>query len=517
MTREVNVAEKPEPRPAGPGGVKKDIVDTSFTLPGADDDGRPSGSAPHNLTGTAPEAGSPAENGAASRAALLAALDSSSEFRLTLDEGESSAHNFELSLDAPRPNPASPHAKIALDEASEIDIDLVDGPVIDADEDDSLSPAAGDGLVDGTPVERPLPPPVAPAGAATRPFHPPQIATGEERLAALLASIAAQSHYEERYTLRGELARGGMGCVFRARDLVLGRDVAVKMMRADRPSLSSAEALRGQFLKEARVGGRLLHPHVLPVFDLGVNRDGLLYYTMRLVEGASLQSCLGAVGTAVDTQLVGFPLRKLTAALLGVCRGIDHAHLNRVLHLDLKPANILMSGFREVFVIDWGLARVDDVDDTEALIDLYRQRPPDPAGSGFERTDAPESGPNRRVVGTPSYMAPEQARGDVGAFGPATDVYGLGGILHFVLYGQPPNRGAALTDVLKASRRAKPRPELRPGILPRGQRVKADLRDAVAALEAVALKALEPDPGKRFPTADGLVVELEEWLAAAPV
>lgn len=355
------------------------------------------------------------------------------------------------------------------------------------------------------PDEGTLPPATRPP--STLPTDPAAANEDEARLADLLGRIAAQSHFEDRYELRAELARGGMGCVYRAYDHILRREVAVKvMLRGEAP------AARGQFLKEARVGGRLLHPHVLSVFDLGVNRAGQLYYTMRLVDGASLQRCLAALDTGVSTKLVTYPLRKLVGAFLGVCRGIDFAHQNRVLHLDLKPANVLMSGFEEVFVIDWGLARVDDVDDTDQLLDLYRPTSADLAAARFDQT-----GPAGPAIGTPAYMAPEQAGGHTGLFGPPTDVYGLGGILHYILYGTPPNRGSSLTSVLVATETAKARSPLRRGILPRGRRIEPGVRDAVAALEGIALKALDPDRARRHQTAEELVVELDEWLATAPV
>lgn len=366
----------------------------------------------------------------------------------------------------------------------------------------------------GTVTDRPEPPPTAhrPVGSET---VSPEVAQpdGDEHLGWLLSQIARQSHFEERYLVLGELARGGMGCVYEAFDRILRRQVAVKMVRPDHPH-ATATAVRGQFLKEARVSGRLLHPHILSVFDLGVSRDGRLYYTMRLVQGASLDNCLKALSTAVDTNMVRYPLRKLVAAFAGVCRGIDYAHQFSILHLDLKPANILMSGFQEVFVIDWGLARVDDVDDTDQLIDLYRHVSKKPDQTGDMLTHA---GVQNRLVGTPGYMAPEQAAGDAKSFGPTTDVFGLGGLLYFILYGMPPNRGITPDDMIRASHVAKARSRLRHGILPRGQRVPIDHQDAVSALEEIALKALQIDPALRYRSADELVVELEEWLASAPV
>ena len=323
----------------------------------------------------------------------------------------------------------------------------------------------------------------------------------------LLGHIAAQSHFEERYELRGTLARGGMGQVLRAYDRILRREVAVKMMHQQ--DGSEGAAVRGQFLKEARVGGRLLHPHILAVFDLGVNRTGQIYYTMRLVDGASLQHCLDSLDKGVSTKLVSYPLRKIVEALVRACQGIDYAHQNGVIHLDIKPQNILVSGFNEVFVIDWGLARVDEVDDTEELLDLYRE-------ADSQLTSSHTGAFGGRVVGTLGYMAPEQATGDFRSYDAMTDVYGLGGTLYFILYGKAPNQGSGFAEILASSMQRKSRGHLRQGILPRGQRVRKEVKEAVESLEAICLKALDPDKSQRFADAEKLLVELSEWLAATP-
>ena len=123
----------------------------------------------------------------------------------------------------------------------------------------------------------------------------PMSADESARVDRLLSPIAAQSHFEERYEVRSELARGGMGQVFQAWDRILRREVAIEMMHNQHGGAGHTPAVRGQFLKEARVGGRLLHPNILSVFDLGVNKAGQIYYTMRLVDGASFQHCLDAV------------------------------------------------------------------------------------------------------------------------------------------------------------------------------------------------------------------------------
>jgi serine/threonine protein kinase len=332
---------------------------------------------------------------------------------------------------------------------------------------------------------------------------PPQDDT--TKVVRLLQQIASQSHFEERYVIRGLLASGGMGEIFRAYDRIIRREVAIKMMPEGSDRHWAGAAIQGQFLKEARIGGRLLHPHILAVFDLGVNRSGRIYYTMRLVDGASLQDSLEYLEKGVLTNLIAYPLRKIVRALVGACRGVDYAHQNRVIHLDLKPQNIMMSGFREVFVIDWGLARIDEVDDTEQIVDLYRGTP-NSDNTAFTYVRGP-------TVGTPAYMAPEQARGDSRSCDPTTDVYGLGGILYFILYGTPPNRGQNAIERLASSSDRKQRGQLRPGMLPRGERVTRSTLEAIEALEAIALRALEVEQHKRYPAVEQLIIDLNDWLS----
>jgi serine/threonine-protein kinase len=298
-----------------------------------------------------------------------------------------------------------------------------------------------------------------------------------------------------------------MGIVRRARDRILRRDVAIKMMKDQLAGSPESEAVRGQFLKEARVGGRLLHPNILSVFDLGVNREEKIYYTMRLVNGDSLQANLNALEMATASKLVPFPLRMIVQKLLvGICNGVDFAHQSGVLHLDLKPANILVSGFEEVFVIDWGLARVDDLDDSERLADLYRDSAPPDTASATSLIGG-------RVLGTPGYMAPEQSIGDMLKLNEGTDVYGIGGILHFILYGAPPNwYGRPPATAAQAGLR--PEQKLRPAILPRGHRILPQVQASLTHLRAICQQALEVDPTRRFRTVEALLVDLNEWLAS---
>lgn len=341
--------------------------------------------------------------------------------------------------------------------------------------------------------------------------------TDIDRIDSLLSSIASQSHYEERYEVSSRIAHGGMGEILEAYDLILQRKVAIKRMLRS-AKLGSDPIMRGQFLKEARIGGRLLHPNVLSVFDVGVDRDERIYYTMRLVDGASLQSSLGALQTGVSTRLVGYPIRRIVRSFLGACHGVDFAHQNQILHLDLKPHNILMSGFEEVFVIDWGLARLDDHDDIERLADLYYESSSQNGEDGVSKAEYTMifEQDRGRAVGTPTYMAPEQARAASQHFDETTDVYGLGGILHFILYGCGPNNARTANEVIQQSAGEKPGPKqrLRDGILPRGKRVRDRIIEQVRELEAICRKCLNVQQDQRFATVDDLIVEIDEWLVA---
>jgi eukaryotic-like serine/threonine-protein kinase len=350
------------------------------------------------------------------------------------------------------------------------------------------------------------PPAAAPTVPPNSPPADPQPSEDDSaKVVRLLQHIASQSHFEDRYEVRGVLDRGGMGQIFRAYDRIIRREVAIKMMPDESARHFPWAAIQGQFLKEARIGGRLLHPNVLAVFDLGVNRSGQIYYTMRLVNGASLQNSLEYLEKGVLTNLIAYPLPKIIRALLGACHGIDYAHQNRIIHLDLKPQNIMMSGFREVFVIDWGLARIDEIDDTDQILDLYRERQ-NSGTTSLTFADGP-------IVGTPAYMAPEQADGESRSYDATTDIYGLGGILYFILYGTPPNRGQTTAERLAASLRPKERGDLRPGILPRGERVPQATQAAIEALESICLRALEVNQDKRYPCVENLIIDLNDWLS----
>jgi serine/threonine-protein kinase len=263
------------------------------------------------------------------------------------------------------------------------------------------------------------------------------------------------------YELLYELGRGGMGVVFKARDVKLNRNVAVKMILPS--SMPDATDLE-RFRTEASAAARLSHPNIVAVHAVG-QQDDRWFYCMELIDGPSLSK-----------RLKDGPLPCWTAAryMLGVARGIDHAHKNGVLHRDIKPANILLDADDQPHVADFGLAK-----------QMTRDR------GGCTRTGA--------VLGTPSYMAPEQASG-AKEIGPACDIYGLGALLYELLTGRPPFKAESALDTIMQVLECEPAP-------PHQLNNKVD-RD----LETICLKCLQKDPARRYQSAAMLAEDLQRYI-----
>jgi WD40 repeat protein/tRNA A-37 threonylcarbamoyl transferase component Bud32 len=273
------------------------------------------------------------------------------------------------------------------------------------------------------------------------------------------------------YELLEEIARGGMGVVYKARQVSLNRIVAVKMILAGQLA-SPAEVQR--FYSEAEAAAQLDHPNIVAIHEVG-QHDGQHYFSMDYVDGASLAARVKKSRGAVPGKHEQIWAAQLVAK---VARAVHHAHQRGILHRDLKPPNILLDGNDEPHVTDFGLAR--RVNGTV----------------GATRTGA--------VLGTPAYMAPEQARGEKG-LSTAVDVYGLGAILYDVLTGRPPFSADNPVDIILL-------------VLEKDPRRPRAIHPAISGdLETVCLKCLEKEPAKRYPSAEALAQDLERWLGGEPI
>ncbi|MBM4090806.1 MAG: tetratricopeptide repeat protein, partial [Planctomycetes bacterium] len=262
-----------------------------------------------------------------------------------------------------------------------------------------------------------------------------------------------------RYRVVGEVARGGMGAVLRAYDPELDRTLAVKIMLRNEPPGSYEE---NRFLEEARITGQLQHPGVPPVHERGHLDDGRMFFAMRLIEGRTLKELLS------EREEPGADLPRLLGIFEQICQTIAYAHSRGVIHRDLKPANIMVGAFGEVQVMDWGLAKsvshkpvVEHEPDTEPHVRPSHSKDEIAQPRDLLATDASyETGPETKtttgaVLGTPAYMAPEQARGDVEYVDERVDVFGLGAILREILTGRPPYAGKSVAEVIACAREAK--------------------------------------------------------------
>ncbi|HUG91038.1 MAG TPA: serine/threonine-protein kinase [Planctomycetaceae bacterium] len=280
------------------------------------------------------------------------------------------------------------------------------------------------------------------------------------------------------YELLEELGRGGMGVVFKARQASLGRLVALKMILSG--SLASDSDL-ARFRAEAESAARLAHPHIVPVYEVG-EHGGQPYFSMKYVTGTTLARRV-AEGP--------LPAREAAELLVPVCRAIAEGHRHGVLHRDLKPSNILIDCDGRPYVSDFGLAK--------------RFEPSGAAGVTPREPPIAALTHSGGIVGTPGYMAPEQAAGQRGAVGVAADVYGLGAILYAMLTGRPPFQAPSPVDTVLMVLEQDPLP-------PRLLNPTAD-----ADLEMIALKCLQKPADLRYESPDALADDLEAYLADEPI
>ncbi|MCI0602531.1 serine/threonine protein kinase [bacterium] len=270
-----------------------------------------------------------------------------------------------------------------------------------------------------------------------------------------------------KYRILRELGRGGMATVYLAHDSELNREVAMKVL--DFPDFSAELASR--MLREAAIVARLEHPGIVPIHDVGLLPDDRVFYVMKYVRGERLDSFIHKT------------LPERLRVFQRICEAVAFAHAEGVIHRDLKPENIMVGAFGEVLVMDWGLAKLLRDPETKEKTNTGENRP----GTTGHGT----------VLGTPSYMAPEQAAGEIGKLDERTDVYSLGAILYFLLTGvAPPEEGIS-------SARFEPPRKRNPKI--------------AAAINAVCIHAMAPDQSSRYANAMDLSQDVARFLDDLPV
>ncbi len=264
----------------------------------------------------------------------------------------------------------------------------------------------------------------------------------------------------QRFRVLRPHAKGGLGAVFVALDAELHREVALKQILETH---AYDEASRSRFLLEAEITGGLEHPGIVPVYGLGTYGDGRPYYAMRFIKGDSLKEAIDhfharAAGNN-DPGRRSLELRGLLRRFIDVCNAIDYAHSRGVLHRDIKPGNIIVGMHGETLVVDWGLAKATGKSDPSAA-----ERTLLPSAASGSSETLPGS-----ALGTPAYMSPEQAQGNLEALGVRSDVYGLGATLYCLLTGQPPFAGDAVEVIPRVKKGEFPPPRQADGSIDRAR------------------------------------------------
>ena len=284
----------------------------------------------------------------------------------------------------------------------------------------------------------------------------------------------------QRYAEVRELGRGGMGRVAEATDSWLGRRVAIKHLLAP----DTGGAMRKRFDIEALVTAQLDHPGIPAVYERDTSEGGQPYYTMRLVDGEPLAKLL--------REAASFEARmRLLPVVVRVAHTLAFAHERGVVHRDVKPDNVVVGPHGDAVLLDWGIAKVRGLGDAQA------------AGHAIDSGLAPGLTLHGSVLGTPAYMAPEQARGEIDAIDERTDVFALGAMLFHLLVGRAPYNGANVTDILHAARQGTP------------PAIDREAPHAPEPLQAVVRKAMSADPSARHRSAGEFAQELEAFTAQA--
>ncbi len=311
-------------------------------------------------------------------------------------------------------------------------------------------------------------------------------------------SVGAATSDGQRFRVLRPHARGGLGAIFVALDTELHREVALKQILDQH---ADDRVSRQRFLLEAEVTGGLEHPGIVPVYGLGFDGDGRPYYAMRFIKGDNLKEAIDRFHTdherGRDPGQRSLELRQLLRRFTDVCNAIEYAHARGVLHRDIKPGNIIVGKHGETLVVDWGLAKARGRTD---LAEPADERPLLPSSASGSAETLPGC-----ALGTPAYMSPEQAAGELDRLSPRSDVYSLGATLYCLLTGKAPFEGADVGELLRRVRKGEfPSPRA--------------LDPAVDhALDAVCQKAMATKPEDRYGSCRALADDIERWMADEPV
>ena len=317
------------------------------------------------------------------------------------------------------------------------------------------------------------------------------------------------------FAMMRQHARGGLGVVSLANDIHIKREVALKQIL---PQHLENGVLNRRFLYEAQITGQLEHPSIVPVYCLGAEEKGHPYYVMRFVKGRTLDEIIKEYHGSPNPIV----FRELLRRFIAVCQAVAYAHSRGVIHRDLKPSNVMLGDYGETLVLDWGLAKDiksgaqgdpalwTDSGDATGKGDKGKA-----ADSGSKSGGASQAGRSDaeltmegQIIGTPAYMAPEQAEGKTELHGPVTDIYALGGILYKILAGQSPTAPAASTVGTTGQRKLTfvvSEPPSKVG------------KDVDGILERICLRAMATDPAARYPRALEMAQEIQRWLDEHPL
>jgi len=313
--------------------------------------------------------------------------------------------------------------------------------------------------------------------------------SGNEKENQSLVDLLSGGEPEDRYVIAEEIAHGGMGVILRSLDKDIRRQVAMKVILSKEPV--KPKKLE-RFIEEAQITGQLEHPNIVPVHELGVDNDGKIYFTMKMVQGLSLAEIFNLLEKGESKAIKKYPISTLLNIFQKICDGISFAHSKNVIHRDLKPANIMVGEFGEVLVMDWGMAKVlgrEDISSSRMISTLREETEMQLTQDGI-------------VIGTPSYMPPEQALGKTEKIDHQSDIYSLGAIIYKMLTFKTPFSGHNIREIIK---------KVTSGDLV-APHERTPERKIPAELSAICMKAMHTKKGNRYFSVKDLSRDISLYL-----